>query len=56
MLLDADLGLANADVLCATLMTGGLVFDTRNALDPEVVADAGLCYVGVGNRPTPMPT
>ncbi len=40
----------------ATLMTGELVFDTRNALDPEVVTDAGLRYVGVGSRRTPMPT
>ncbi|MET8848646.1 UDP-glucose/GDP-mannose dehydrogenase family protein [Amycolatopsis sp. NPDC004625] len=40
----------------ATLMTGELVFDTRNALDPAVVADAGLRYVGVGRRRTPMPT
>jgi UDPglucose 6-dehydrogenase len=40
----------------ATLMTGELVFDTRSALDPEVVTDAGLRYVGVGSRRTPMST
>jgi UDPglucose 6-dehydrogenase len=34
----------------AALMAGQLVFDTRNALDPEVVAAAGLRYVRVGSR------
>ena len=34
-----------------SLMRGDLIFDGRNCLDPDEVADAGLRYIGVG-RPT----
>jgi UDPglucose 6-dehydrogenase len=40
----------------ATLMTGELIFDARNAFDPDAVAGAGLRYVGVGSRRTQTPT
>jgi UDPglucose 6-dehydrogenase len=35
----------------AAAMSGNLVVDGRNALDPEVVRSAGLIYEGIG-RPT----
>ncbi|MEA2273504.1 MAG: UDPglucose 6-dehydrogenase [Solirubrobacteraceae bacterium] len=34
----------------AKLMTGKLVLDGRNALDPQVIRAAGLAYEGVGRR------
>jgi UDPglucose 6-dehydrogenase len=32
------------------LMRGRFVFDGRNCLDPEAVADAGLVYRGMGRQ------
>ncbi|HWX95590.1 MAG TPA: UDP-glucose/GDP-mannose dehydrogenase family protein [Solirubrobacteraceae bacterium] len=34
----------------AEAMSGGLVIDGRNALDPETVRSAGLSYEGIGRR------
>jgi UDPglucose 6-dehydrogenase len=36
--------------LIAGTMKGNLVIDGRNALDPDVVRDAGLVYQGIGRR------
>ena len=34
----------------AAAMSGTLVVDGRNALDPQAVRDAGLAYEGIGRR------
>ena len=46
--------LAAVDARLAERMTGRLVIDGRNALDPEAVRAAGLLYEGVG-RPLDEP-
>ena len=35
----------------AAQMTGDLLIDGRNALDPDAVRAAGLVYEGIGRRP-----
>jgi hypothetical protein len=32
------------------LANGSLLFDARNALDPEAMTDLGWQYIGVGRR------
>jgi nucleotide sugar dehydrogenase len=40
-------------VKIADRMRGKVVIDGRNALDPDVVVDAGLVYEGIGRHPAP---